>query len=208
MPFLRFVHAAVMLLGLLAAASDRARGRSRERARRCVRDRPHRRHRTPEDRRRHPSGFHCARRRRHRPPHRRARARRRRRLGDLRARQFRRRADRPPDRRAALSHGGLRPVLARPRHLARGEHHAEFRRPAGAAGLRNRRYFPRHARSRHRHHLCRGTAHRQPAADLSVGARRLQGQGQFASRSTTASSSALPACSRCSSPSCSSSRAA
>ena len=158
---------------------DRARGRSSKRAHRCVGDRPHRRDRAPEDRRRHSSGFHRARRRRHRPPHRRARARGRHRLGDLRARQFQRRADRPPDRRAALSHGRLRPVLARPRHFARREHHAELGRPARAAGLGNRRHFPRHTRSRHRHHLCRGAAHRQPAADLFVGARRLQGQGQF-----------------------------
>ena len=67
----------------------------------------------------------------------------------------------------------------------------------------DRRHFPRHARSRHGHHLRGRTAHRQAAADLSVGAGRLQGQGQLASRSTTASSSASPACWRCSSPSCS-----
>ena len=43
----------------------------------------------------------------------------------------------------------------------------------------DRRHFPRHARSRHRHHLRRRIAHRQAAADLSVGAGRLQGQGQL-----------------------------
>ena len=57
--------------------------------------------------------------------------------------------------------------------------HAEFGRPPGAAGEHDRRHLPRHARSRHGHHLRRGTAHRQAAADLSVGARRLQGQGQL-----------------------------
>ena len=51
-------------------------------------------------------------------------------------------------------------------------------RPVRQEGT-HRRHFPHHARSRHRHHLRRRTAHRQAAADLSVGARRLQGQGQF-----------------------------
>ena len=41
------------------------------------------------------------------------------------------------------------------------------------------RHLPRHARSRHGHHLRRRIAHRQAAADLSVGAGRLQGQGQL-----------------------------
>ena len=56
----------------------------------------------------------------------------------------------------------------------------------------DRRHLPHHARSRHRHHLRGRAAHRQAAAALSVGARRLQGQDQLASRSTTASSSASP----------------
>ena len=49
----------------------------------------------------------------------------------------------------------------------------------GAAGKRHRRHLPRHARSRRRRHLRRRTAHRQAAAALSVGTRRLQGQGQL-----------------------------
>ena len=155
----------------------------------------------------HP-GVDRARRRRHRPPHAAAGARGLDQLGGVRARQFRRRADRPADRRAALPHGRLRPVLARSRPLAHRHHHAELRRPARAAGQRHRRHLPHHARSRHGHHLRRGAAHRPAAAALSVGARRLQGQDQLASRSTTASSSASPACWRCSSPSCSWSRAA
>ena len=89
-----------------------------------------------------------------------------------------RRADRPADRRAALPHGRLRAVLARPRALAHRHHHAELGRPPGAPGQRDRRHFPHHARSRHRDHLRRRAAHRQAAAALSVGARRLQGQGQ------------------------------
>ena len=100
-------------------------------------------------------------------------------LGGVRARQQQRRADRPPDRRAALPHGRLRPVLARPRALAHRQHHAEFGRPAGPAGFAERRHLPHHARSRHRHHLRGRAAHRQAAAALSVGARRLQGQGQL-----------------------------
>jgi len=43
----------------------------------------------------------------------------------------------------------------------------------------HRRHLPHHARSRRRHHLCRRAADRQAAAALSVGARRLQGQGQL-----------------------------
>ena len=43
----------------------------------------------------------------------------------------------------------------------------------------HRRYLPRHARSRRGHHLRRRIAHRQAAAALSVGAGRLQGQGQL-----------------------------
>ena len=43
---------------------------------------------------------------------------------------------------------------------------------------RHRRHLPHHARPRHRDHLRRGAAHRSDAAALSVGARRLQGQGQ------------------------------
>ena len=43
----------------------------------------------------------------------------------------------------------------------------------------DRGHLPHHARSRRRHHLRRGNAHRQAAAALSVGARRLQGQGQL-----------------------------
>ncbi len=52
-------------------------------------------------------------------------------------------------------------------------------RPPGASGEHRLGYFPRHPRSRHRHHLRRRTAHRQAAADLFVGAGRLQGQGQL-----------------------------
>ena len=186
----------------------RARRRSRQRAHRRAGDRPHRRGRAPAHRKRPHPGLDRARRRRHRAPHRGARARGQHQLGGVRARQQQRRADRPADRRAALPHGRLRPVLARPRPVAHRQHHAELRRPAGSPGQRHRRHLPHHARSRHRHHLRRRAAHRQAAAALSVGAGRLQGQGQLASRSTTASSSASPACWRCSSPSCSWSRAA
>ncbi len=41
-----------------------------------------------------------------------------------------RRTARPPDRHSALSHGWLGLAVARPRHLARRQHHAKFRRPA------------------------------------------------------------------------------
>ena len=100
-------------------------------------------------------------------------------LGGVRAHQQQRPADRPADRRAALPHGRLRPVLARPRPLAYRRHHAVNRRPSAARAEQYRRHFPRHPRSRHRHHLRRRDAHRQAAAALSVGPGRLQGQGQF-----------------------------
>ena len=58
-------------------------------------------------------------------------------------------------------------------------HYAVDRRSARSGRTAfDRRHLPHHARSRHRHHLRRRTAHRQAAADLSVGAGRLQGQGQ------------------------------
>ncbi len=62
--------------------------------------------------------------------------------------------------------------------VAHRRRHAVVGRPSGAAGEHDRGHLPRHARSRHGHHLRRRIAHRQAAADLSVGAGRLQGQGQ------------------------------
>ena len=118
------------------------------------RDRSHRRRRAPPHRGRPHPGVGRARARRHHPPHGGARARRQHQLGGVRARQFRRRADRPADRRAALPHGRLGRVLARPRPLARRQHHLERRAPR-AAGQRHRRHLPHHARSRQRHHLRR-----------------------------------------------------
>ena len=187
---------------LLARRLRRARGRSGQRAHRRLGDRSHRRHRTPANRRRSHPGFDRARRRRHHPPHRGARARGRRQLGGLRARQQRRRADRPPDRRAALSHGRLRPVLARPRPLAHRQHHAELRRPPGAAGHATADIFritldpgtvitfvPSCAPTN-----CRSSICGSPTPTRTRSTR---------SPSTMASSSASPACSRCSSPSCS-----
>ena len=70
-------------------------------------------------------------------------------------------------------------AVARSRTVAHRHHHAVDRRPSRAAGQRDRRHLPHHARSRRRGDLCRGAAHRQAAAALSVGARRLQGQGQL-----------------------------
>ena len=69
-------------------------------------------------------------------------------------------------------------LLARSRAVAHRHHHAELRRAAGAAVQRHRRHLPHHARSRHGRHLRRRASHRPPAAALSVGARRLQGQDQ------------------------------
>ena len=69
-------------------------------------------------------------------------------------------------------------LLARSRPVAHRHHHAELGRAPGAAGQRHRRHLPHHARSRHGHHLRRRAAHRPAAAALSVGAGRLQGQGQ------------------------------
>ena len=165
--------------GLWLGAVPAARRRCRQRPHRRPRHRPDRRGRTAAHRRRPHPGFGRARRRRHRAPHRGARARGRQPLGGVRARQYRRRADRPADRRAALPDGRLRPVLARSRPVARRHRDAERGRAARAAGFGDRRHLPRHARSRHGRDLRAGASLRQPAAALSVGARRLQGQGQF-----------------------------
>ena len=70
-------------------------------------------------------------------------------------------------------------MVARSRPAAHGQHHAELGRPAGSPGLPERRHLPHHARSRHGDHLRGRAAHRQAAAALSVGARRLQGQDQL-----------------------------
>ena len=160
------------------AGISRSRRRSGQRARRHRRNRSHRRRRAAAERQRPHPGLHRARQRRHRAPHRGARPRSRRQLGGVRARQFERRADRPADRRAALSDGRLADPVARPRHVAHRQHHAELRRPSGPRRQRDRRHLPHHPRSRRRHHLRRRAAHAEAAADLSVGARRLQGQGQ------------------------------
>ena len=133
-----------------------------------------------EVRRRPHPGVDRARRRRHRPPHR----------GARRARPGKNWAvfalannsDEQIDRLIVAPHYrmvGFRAVVARPRPLAHRQHHAELGRPAGPAGLAERRHLPHHARSRHGHHLRGGAAHRQAAAALSVGARRLQGQDQL-----------------------------
>ena len=162
-----------------AGGSDRARRGSGERAARCRRHRLDRRNRSAKDRRRPHPGIDRARPRRNRATHRGARTRRQQQLGGVRAHQQQRRTDRSPDRRPALPHGRLRPVLARPWPIAHRGHHTLDRRSSGASGGHDRRYFPHHARPRHRHHLRRRTAHRQTAADLFVGAGRLQGQGQL-----------------------------
>ena len=181
-----------------SSARRRARGRGGERAHRRDRDRPHRRRRAAQDRDRPHPGLGRARRRRHRPPHAAAGARRLDQLGGVRARQLRRRADRPADRRAALPHGRLRPVLARSRPVARRHHHAELRRAAGAAGQRDRRHLPHHARSRHGRsptsRSCAPTSCRSSICGSPTPTRTRS----TASRSTTASSSASPACWRCS----------
>ena len=70
-------------------------------------------------------------------------------------------------------------VVARPRPVAHGQHHAELGRPAGPPGFAERRHLPHHARSRHGDHLRGRAAHRPAAAALSVGAGRLQGQDQL-----------------------------
>ena len=162
----------------LPVTSARLRGRGHQRPYRRVGDRPDRRGRTAPHRRRPHPGLDRARPRRHRPPHRRPRPRRQHQLGGVRARQSRRRADRPPHRRAALPHGRLG-ILSGPTSACRASPASRRagERP-GATGQRHRRHLPHHARSRRGHHLRARIAHRQAAAALSVGARRLQGQGQ------------------------------
>ena len=155
-----------------------ARGRGDQCAHRCRRHRPHRGGRAPDHRIRPDPGVNCAWARRHRATHGRARARRQHQLGGVRTRQFRRGSDRSADRHPALSPGRLRPDLARPRPLAGRRHHLE-RRAAGTAGQCDRRHLPHHPRSRRGDDLCGGAAHRQAHPDLSVGARRLQGQDQL-----------------------------
>jgi hypothetical protein len=103
---------------------------------------------------------------------------RRRRLGGLRARQH---TDEQIDRLIVAPHfrlAGSGLILAGPRLLAHRAHHAEPGLRARAPGQPGRRRLPRHARSRRGRHLRRRTAHARPAAALSVGAGRLQGQGQ------------------------------
>ena len=75
------------------------------------------------------------------------------------------------------------------------------------ASQQHRRRFPRHARSRHRHHLRRRIAQRPSCRRSIFGSRTPTRTRSTPSRSITASSSASPACWRCSSPSCSWSRA-
>ena len=61
--------------------------------------------------------------------------------------------------------------------FAHRQHHVE-RRASRAPGQRDRRHLPHHARSGRGDDLRARAAHRQADAALSVGARRLQGQGQ------------------------------
>ena len=204
---LRAIAASAGARRLASGGAGRARRRSRQRAHRRAGDRSHRRHRTAEDRHRPHPGVDRARRRRHRPPHRGARARRRHQLGGVRAHQQQRRADRPADRRAALPHGRLRPVLARPRPVAHRRHHAVDRRPAGAAGEQRPPTFSASrsipAPSSPSSPNCAPTSCRRSIC----GSRTPTRTRSTPSRSITASSSASPACWRCSSPSCSWSRA-
>ena len=160
------------------ACLSRPRRRSHQCARRYRRHRSHRRGGAADHRQRPHPGLDRARQRRDRPPRRGAGARGRIELGGVRAGEFQRRADRPPDRRAALSDGRLEDPVARPRPVAHRQHHPELGRPAGPRRQRHRRHLPHHPRSRCGHHLHRRAAHQQAAADLSVGARRLQGQDQ------------------------------
>ena len=125
-------------------------------------------------------------------------------LGGVRARQYRRRADRPADRRAALPHGRA-PACSGPISDCRASSTitpSSGERP-DRQDSRDRRHFPHHARSRHGHHLRARAAHRQPAAALSVGAGRLQGQDQFLHALLRHRHRHRRTCSRCSSPSCS-----
>ena len=154
-----------------------ARRRGDQCAHRRARDRSHRRRRTPSHRGRPAARFGRTGTRRHHPTHGRARARGQHQLGGVRARQFRRRADRAPHRRTALPHGRLGCFLARPRPLARRQHHLQ-RRASRPPGQRDRRHLPRHSRSRERHDLRARAAHGQAQPALSVGAGSLQGQGQ------------------------------
>ena len=198
-------HADARRLG--SGGAGRARGRSRQRAHRRHGDRSDRRHRTAKNRHRPHPGVDRSRRRRHRPPHRGARTRGRHQLGGVRAHQHQRRADRPADRRAALPHGRLRPVLARPRPVAHRHHHALDRRPAGEAKpttpptFSASRSIP--APSSPSSPNCAPTGCRRSIC----GSRTPTRTRSTPSRSITASSSASPDCWRCSSPSCSWSRA-
>ena len=161
------------------------------------------RRRPDQDRNRPHPGVGGARRRRHRAPHAAAGARGLDQLGGVRARQHRRRADRPADRGAALPHGRLRHPVARPRPVAHRHHHAD--RPAsGRSGRTARpptssasRSIP--APSSPTSRSCAPTSCRSSICGSPTPTRTRS----TASRSTTASSSASPVCSRCSSPSCS-----
>jgi len=70
--------------------------------------------------------------------------------------------------------------VARSRPVAHRVHNAFIWRSAGTPGEPDRGRLPHHARSRDGDHLRRRTAHAEPAAALSLGAGRLQGQGEFA----------------------------
>ena len=117
-------------------------------------------------------------RRRHRPAHGRARPRGRHQLGGVRAGQFGRGSDRPPDRHSALPHGRLRPAVARPRRspassASRRAATGPTGRTSATADVFRITLDPGAVMT-----YVDGTAHRQAHPDLSVGAGRLQGQGQ------------------------------
>ena len=202
------VAAAVAGVPVRSPLAARLRGRGRQRALRRDGDRPHRRRRSHQDRDRPHPGVGRARRRRHRAPHAAAGARRLHQLGGVRARQHRRRADRPADRRAALPHGRLRHA-AGPISACRASSPSRRRPASGRSGRTARpptssasRSIP--ARSSPTSPSCAPTGCRSSICGSPTPTRTRS----TASRSTTASSSASPACWRCSSPSCSWSRAA
>src|ERR1043166_7946035 len=122
--FLRAVIALAVLLGIAPCANDAARAveaiNVRVDASAIDLTEAVERIKSEGDRIQVSTGVAAGARRRCGPPHRGGGARGGPELGGVRPRQQQRRADRSPDRGAALSHGGLRSVVAGPRPAAHG----------------------------------------------------------------------------------------